>query len=380
MQFRQITIDGDDSDWTGVDSNIFSSRIMRQSGHLVIIDNDTFTPGNISVAEGDSIIWKNQDENTTTSKLHQIALGVEAPETWTSSTLDFGDDDFYIPNQVANYSYHTSKTNFLGHNEGNISVSENEWEQFSYSVAFASSVSWIAIKFVIFNISGNDSSGNLYLRGFDVIMDDFADESIEGENAFRVEMYSLGYRAKDMYYESGFLSTDTSDGETSDILMDYSYIIPETENLTTYLGDLFFEIKIPINSLDIRDIGSSVGQSIGMQVVMRLSDSDQDNNSTYSGVRNFYRGGGYPIITPYSDDVIYKFDLYPSDFVIIDLLGDNLLLIIQTILEEAWIFVVSVIAGAFGFIFGGIVISKRKRDRMEKNCIDGTLFYNKCYN
>lgn len=371
MHFRIITVDGDDSDWSGVETNVFVSHIMRQNGHQVIIDNNTFYPGNVSVGEGDSIVWKNQDENTTPTKLHQIALGVDAPVTWTSDPLDYGDSDYFIAEDVANYTYHTSKVNFLNHAEGNISVYERDWEEFSYSVAFASSPLWLWVAVNIFNISEDGDAGDFYLRGFDFIMDDFADENIEGENAFRVEEYSLGYRAKDMYYDSGYLDSDTNDGEDSNIAMDYSHTIPETEEEVNYLGDLFFEIEIPINTQSSRDIGASAGQSIGIQIVMRVSDEYQDANSSILGVRDFYRGGGYPIEMPYDNEIIDKFDINPEEFIVLDLLGDDLVLVLSTIFEEAWIYILSVIASVFGFLFGGIVIRKKKNKQPSLDCPNG---------
>lgn len=370
IHFRGFTIDGNGDDWNGIESNALVTSLKRQVGHMVHIDNKTFYPENVTVEEGDAIIWKNLDENTTSSRKHQISLNEDAPFTWTGSTMDYDEEDFLIirniENETDHYAYHTSRINWYQYPDGNITVEKSKWELFSFGMAMSSSQTHLYMAISLLNIS-NLVGEYKYLKGMDIIFDDFADGSIQGENAIQIKMDGTTYCAEDMYYESGYLKKDISEGESSDISMAYTHEIPNSEGNLTYLGDFFFEVKIPINSDDFRDLGASSGQNIGMEIILRISTSDQDQDGQMVGINNYLRGGGYPIVITQNKDDINRLDVSGKNFFVISLSGGAFIEIVGTILEELMIWIISTIALVVTFIFGGI-IRYRKKDR---KCTDG---------
>lgn len=372
VHFREFTIDGNDDDWDGIESEALVTSLKRQIGHLVNIDNKTFYPGNVTAEEGDAIIWKNLDENTTSTKKHQISLNEDAPFTWTGNAMDYQEEDFLILREIENetesYAYHTSRINWYQYPDGNITVEEVEWEPYSFGMAFASSQTNLYISLSLLNIS-NLVGEYRYLKGIDILFDDFADGAIQGENAVKIEMDGSTYSAKDMYYDSGYLEEDTNDGETSDITMAYNHDIPDFEENLTYLGDFFFEMEIPIDSDDFRDLGASSGQSIGIEVILRISTSEQDQEGQKIGINNYLRGGGYPILVTQNKDDIDRLEVDGDDFLIVDLSGGTIVEILGTILEELLIWIISTVSLVVSFLFGGIILNRKRKN--DPRCPDG---------
>jgi hypothetical protein len=368
MHFRTVEVDGDDADWGGVDSHLFITRYREQRGINVDINGTTFVPGNATLQAGDALGWTNNDISTQgNSKKHQIAFDVGAPITWTGDPIDYGESDYLIVEDVANYSYHTSRVDFI-YPDGNVSVLPRTWYNYSYGVMFANTPDTLYIGITLENVS-DDSSEVLYLKAIDVIFDDYGDGAIEGENAFRIEKDGSDYDAIDMYYDGGFLDEDVDDGETSDIDMAYDHDIPEVDDAMDYLGDFFFEVAIPIDTISARDLGASPGMQLGIEIIIRLSDSDQDAAGSTLGVASHFQGGGYPIISTHHIENIDELDLDPDDFVIIDIRGGTFDDIFWAIIEEIWIWILTTIASISAMIFGGTVLRKRRcKNGKGKNC------------
>lgn len=360
MHFRTITIDGKDTDWGGVESHLFVTEFREQRGTLIEINGTTFLPGNVSLQEGDSLIWLNNDTATQgNSKKHQISFNEEAPITWSSEAIDYGESTYIIVEDKDSYSYHTSRVNFAGYPDGNLSISEREWQDFSYGVMFANTPDKLFLGLIIENMSDNDND-DLYLKEIAVIFDDYADGSLEGENAFLIEREGDDYEATDMYFDDNELKKDK---ETNDITMAYTHEMPETDDKDNYLGDFFFEIAIPIDTTDMKDLGSTVGMQLGVEIILRVSNEEQDRAASLAGVADYYIGGGYPIISTHEIEEIYKLDLDPDKFVIVDLEGETLEDIFLAILEEIWIWVLSTAATVSAFILGAMIIRKKKRKK-----------------
>lgn len=367
MHFRTIDIDGNDGDWGGVESHLFVTQYREQRGITVDINGTTFIPGNVTLQEGDALGWINNDINTQgNSKEHQISFNVGAPMTWTSSTMDYGESDYIIVEDASDYSYHTSRVQFI-YPDGNVSVTTRNANDFTFGIMFANNPNQLYMGILIENVSDDDAD-ELYLDGIDVLFDDYADGAIEGENAFSIDRSGGTYEASDMYYDGGRLRADTSDGESEDIEMDYTHDNPEVDNPgMSYMGDFFFEVAIPIDTTSFRDLGTSPGMQLAVQIVIRLSDPDQKAASSVIGVSDYFQGGGYPIVFTHDIEDVQRFDIDPDDFLGIDLRGGMFSDMLAAVFEELWIWILSTIASVFAVIFGANIIPKKKN---EKRAVD----------
>jgi hypothetical protein len=357
-------VDGDAGDWSGIPRSLLETRARPQGAAVVNITEGGFEPAQLEVPEGSAVIWSNLDTRTNgTGKEHQIALGEDSPVTWTSSALEYGQSDFFLAEEPGNYTYHTSRVDFVSYPEGNFTASEVNESALSYGVAFANTRDTLFLSMYVENISISPSEGGMYLKGVDILMDDFADGALEGENALRIERSPSGFRAVDMYYTAGYLVSDEDAGESSDAQFAYIHEEPDSDNGSSdYAGDLFLEAAVPIDTNDLRDLGAAPGMEVGVEIILRLSDPEQDALSPLPGVSGHYLGGGYPVTYTRAWEV-GRMSVEPSEFAVVELRGGDLLERVQKALEEAWVWFVTALASAASALATLAVVRSKLRRR-----------------
>lgn len=363
IHFRDITIDGNKNDWSGINPNSFAPKYRRQSATEIEIANEEFTPDDFIIPKGDVVIWKNNDIDSIDS-YHKISLTPNAPYTWDSSVINYSDSVWFIPERTGDYEYQTTKETTAGSNytEGHFTVKNSLNKRTSYSVYFANNPNFLYIGIYITNIS--DSTGsNTYLKGIDIIMDDFAIGEIQGDNAVRINQSEDGeYKLYDCIFDNGYLIPKKGDSN-----MEMEYLHSDENEERNYNGDFFAEIKIPIDSTDLYEIGASMGQSIGIQVILRMSDSEQDQMGSLDGVNSYYLGGGYPISFTRDPENEKRIMVDPNDFFVVSLSGDTLADKLYAIIEEFFILGISASVVVASLVFGGIVLKIRSKKKTEYN-------------